>query len=83
MLRLVALVLIAVPALAEGPVMGEHVEVELIAERTGIQPGSAITVGLRMGLERDWHTYWKNPGDAGQEPAIAWELPPGFRAGPI
>ena len=63
--------------------MGEHVEVELIAERTSIQPGVAITVGLRMSLDRDWHTYWKNPGDAGMEPAIEWRLPPGFRAGPI
>jgi DsbC/DsbD-like thiol-disulfide interchange protein len=28
-------------------------------------PGKGFTLGIRMQLEPGWHTYWKNPGDAG------------------
>ena len=32
---------------------------------------------------KDWHTYWKNPGDAGAATEIAWTLPPGWTADAI
>jgi DsbC/DsbD-like thiol-disulfide interchange protein len=28
-------------------------------------PGKGFTLGIRMMLEPGWHSYWKNPGDAG------------------
>ena len=28
-------------------------------------PGKSFTLGIRMKLEPEWHTYWENPGDAG------------------
>lgn len=28
-----------------------------------------------------WYVNWINPGDAGLAPSIAWEVPPGFKAG--
>ena len=34
-------------------------------------------------MEAGWHTYWKNPGDAGSATRIAWTLPPGVSAGEI
>jgi len=36
-----------------------------------------------MKLRKGWHTYWKNPGDAGLPLRITWRLPDGFAAGPI
>ncbi|MEI9965550.1 MAG: protein-disulfide reductase DsbD domain-containing protein [Caulobacteraceae bacterium] len=27
--------------------------------------------------------YWRNPGDAGEAPQIAWTLPPGWKAGAV
>ncbi len=30
-----------------------------------------------------WHTYWKNPGDAGLPTRIEWQLPEGWSAGDI
>ncbi len=39
--------------------------------------------GLRLEMEGGWHTYWKNPGDAGLPPKVNWRLPEGFVAGPI
>ena len=30
-----------------------------------ILSGKGFTLGIKMDLEPQWHTYWKNPGDAG------------------
>ncbi len=77
--------LLAWPAMAVGASSGagRHTEVTLITEHASIQPGRPFTVALRMNLEDGWHTYWKNPGDAGLPLRIEWALPPGFSAGPI
>ena len=29
-----------------------------------------------------WHTYWKNPGDAGLATQLTWAAPPGIEVGP-
>jgi len=60
-----------------------NVEVELLSEGASVQPGRPFHVGLRMRMHDGWHTYWKNPGDAGLPLRIAWDLPEGFTAGPI
>ncbi len=44
---------------------------------------SAITVGLHVELTPGWYLYWINPGDAGLAPEITWDLPSGYRAGPL
>ena len=33
-------------------------------------------------MDREWHVYWKNPGDSGLPTTVDWILPPGFTAGP-
>ena len=30
-----------------------------------------------------WHTYWEFPGDAGIPTELKWDLPPGWKTGPI
>jgi DsbC/DsbD-like thiol-disulfide interchange protein/cytochrome c biogenesis protein CcdA len=35
-------------------------------------------VGVRFKIEKDWHLYWRNPGDAGIPPEVKWTLPSGF-----
>ncbi len=67
------------PALA----LGGNVRVRLITERKAVTPGRPFLVGLHMRIARGWHTYWRNPGDAGLPPRMTWNLPPGFVAGPI
>ncbi|MBI1212769.1 MAG: thiol:disulfide interchange protein [Alphaproteobacteria bacterium] len=72
--------LFALPASAEAT----HVHAELIAEQNGVSAdGGTITVALHQVIEPNWHTYWRNPGDAGEPTAITWQLPPGFQAGDI
>ena len=64
-------------------VRDQHIEVELVSETASIQPGRSFTVALRISHDPHWHTYWKNPGDAGLSTTLDWELPEGFAAGPI
>jgi len=82
---LLAATLLAVVATVAraAPVRTEHVEAELVAERTAIVPGQPLTVALRLAMDRGWHTYWRNPGDSGLPTTLAWKLPQGLSAGPI
>lgn len=79
----VVLAFLAAGELAAQPVKKPHVEAELIAENTAIQPGQPFRVALRLRMEKDWHTYWSNPGDAGMATSIEWKLPEGYTAGEI
>jgi thiol:disulfide interchange protein DsbD len=47
------------------------------------RPRPAALVGLHFKLAPEWHTYWKNGGDAGLPARIRWRLPDGFTAGEI
>ena len=72
------------PTLAHAaPVKTEHVEADLLAQKSAAQPGQALTVALRLKMIPQWHTYWRNPGDSGQPTTIEWTLPAGWTAGPI
>ncbi|QJR16770.1 protein-disulfide reductase DsbD family protein [Usitatibacter palustris] len=78
-----AALVFAATAHAAPVVKTEHVEAQLLAERTGTQPGKPSMVGLRLRMAPHWHTYWKNPGDSGLPTKIQWTLPEGWTAGPI
>ena len=60
-----------------------HIEVELVSQEAGAAPGSTVFVALRQKIQPGWHTYWRNPGDAGDATRIAWTLPAGWTAGDI
>jgi len=64
-------------------VKNAHTEVELIPEFETVSPGTDFWIGLRMRMDPQWHTYWKNPGDSGLATSIEWELPTGFQASEI
>ncbi len=59
------------------------VHARLIAERDSVVPGSTVTVALEQKIRPSWHTYWRNPGDAGAPTEIQWTLPAGWHADPI
>ncbi|WP_425996602.1 protein-disulfide reductase DsbD family protein [Caulobacter sp. DWR1-3-2b1] len=69
-------------ALAE-PVNTGHIEAELVAQDAAAVPGATIYVALRQKIQPGWHTYWRNPGDAGDATKIVWTLPTGWTAGDI
>ena len=59
------------------------VRADLLADTTAVAPGKAFTVGLRLKMAPHWHTYWQYSGDAGLPTKIDWQLPDGYKAGPI
>jgi len=65
-----ALLLIAGAAGAQpfgGP---QHVKPVLAAQTQGAAPGSTLYVALVQTIDHGWHTYWRNPGDAGEPTRI-------------
>ena len=77
---------VALAAGAEAQSLGlghDHVTPRLVAETDGGTPGSTLYVALVQTIEPHWHTYWRNPGDAGEPTTIAWTLPDGWKAGDI
>ena len=75
--------LVAGPAAAQPPSAGRHMQVGLTAESGTVAPGAAVTLALEMRPEPGWHGYWRNPGDAGAEPRVQWQLPQGWSIGPL
>lgn len=70
-------------SVAAGSVHSPHAITQLIAETTGAAPGSTVWVAVVQDLDKGWHTYWRNPGDAGEPTTIHWTLPAGWTAGDI
>ena len=60
-----------------------HTQVQLLVSADTAPPGATIWAGVDLKMDPGWHTYWKNPGDAGIATEIKWQLPPGVRAGDI
>jgi thiol:disulfide interchange protein DsbD len=62
---------------------GRHTRASLLSETDAVRPGRPLTVGIRLQMEKGWHTYWRNPGDSGLPTRARWEIPAGFSAGEI
>jgi len=54
------------------------VHAKIINETESIQPGLPFSLAIKLNIDKNWHTYWKNPGDSGMAPLIEWKLPDGF-----
>lgn len=78
MKRLLAAVMMLVPAFAENPL-----SVALVSEAKAIAPGETFMVGLHLKPPDGFHTYWKHPGIVGLATSVEWSLPPGFHAGEV
>lgn len=82
-------------ALESAAVVSKRVTATLVSETDAIQPNVPFRVGLRLKMAEGWHTYWKNPGDAGvptelmvdgTSPGaspIEWPMPRRISEGPI
>ncbi len=82
----VASMAIASPAAAQfdDDVGDEHpAKATLVSELAGLHPGETQLVGIRFDLQPKWHIYWDGQNDTGLPVTLDWDLPDGFRAGPI
>ncbi|WP_106638719.1 protein-disulfide reductase DsbD family protein [Allosphingosinicella vermicomposti] len=83
-LMMAALMLLGLqaPALAQ-QAGGKNIAVSLLTGAKKVPAGGAIPIAFMMKPKPTWHGYWKNPGDAGAEATIAWDLPPGVSVGDL
>ncbi len=59
-----------------------RVEARLLVDQAAIAPGQSVRVGVLFELDRDWHIYWRNPGQSGLPTRLDWKTP-GTRVGAI
>nr|WP_294529098.1 protein-disulfide reductase DsbD domain-containing protein [uncultured Rhodopila sp.] len=96
LLTLAALVVLwALPVLAmeSAPMSSPRAVATLVSETDAMQPGQPFRVGLNLKMADGWHTYWKNPGDAGAAPELTiaggtaspidWPTPRRVAEGPV
>lgn len=88
MRRLLCLLLLSLtPGLAAAaespPARTSRSVATVVAEAAAVAPGENFRIALRLRLAPGWHTYWRNPGDAGAPPEIELTAPAGAVAGPI
>ncbi|MGI4798906.1 MAG: protein-disulfide reductase DsbD family protein [Janthinobacterium lividum] len=74
------------------PVRSSRVTATLVSDTDQVAAGVPIHLGLRLQMAPGWHTYARNPGDAGlptdltlDVPAgpIAWPVPQRLQEGPL
>lgn len=80
-------------ALESAPVSSKRVVATLVTDTNAMEPGKPFRIGLRLRMADGWHTYWKNPGDAGVAPEftiegatqspIEWPTPRRVAEGPV
>src|SRR5665213_73961 len=83
LMRRFATALVSCLLLTALTVRAAHTQVQLLLSADTAKPGDTIWAGVDLKMETGWHTYWKNPGDAGMATEIKWQLPPGISAGEI
>ena len=99
MIRLaLALLLLAAPgtiklawAAESAAVRSPRLTATLISEFDAVTPGQPTRLALRLRMAPGWHTYWRNPGDAGAPPELTlegagpfqWPMPARQPEGPV
>ena len=57
------------------PVETGHAKVSLVKFDTSLSAKNELFIGIKMDMQKNWHTYWKNPGDSGGPIKVIWNLP--------
>ena len=70
-LKLVLVFLISFNVLGN-PVQTGHAEVSLVKFGKTNDSDVEKYIGIKMDMQKNWHTYWKNPGDSGGPIKVAW-----------
>ena len=61
----------------------EHTEATLLLADRVVRAGDTTQVGVRLRMDKGWHTYWVNPGDSGGATEVKWTLPDGLSVGAL
>ena len=49
-----------------------HANVSLVKFENVKEGKSQALIGIKMDMQENWHTYWKNPGDSGGPIKVKW-----------
>jgi len=60
-----------------------HTQATLVLAAETARPGDTVLAGVRLRMDPEWHTYWRNPGASGMATTVDWELSAGVTAGAI
>lgn len=74
--------LCAIAPAQEGQKTGA-VTLTLAADTAAVEGGKPFTAGVRFEIDPTWYIYWQFVGDIGMPTSVEWELPEGFKAGPL
>ena len=77
-LLFLSLILLSSEAILGNKYVASNSSFEVIPEKDVIANESEIFLVVRFNLDKDWHTYWINPGDSGDPASFNWDLPKGF-----
>ena len=64
------------------PINTGHAEVSLI-KLTSQSEDKNNLIGIKMDMQKNWHTYWKNPGDSGGPIKVEWRTNNNIEIGDI
>jgi len=70
----------ALPAIAAEP---HPVSVRLLCDADLIGPRQTFHVAVRFDVHKEWHIYWKNPGEGAMPPDIELTAPDGYTVGTV
>ena len=73
-----SLILLSSEAFLEKKYVASNSSFEIIPEKNVIANESEIFLIVKFNLDKDWHTYWINPGDSGDPASFNWDFPKGF-----
>jgi thiol:disulfide interchange protein/DsbC/DsbD-like thiol-disulfide interchange protein len=65
------------------PVTSKRGTATMITDTDSVVAGGRVRIALRLRLADGWHTYWRNPGEAGVPTELTVTVPAGATAGPI
>ena len=65
------------------PINTGHADVSLVKYSSNNSQANELFIGIKMDMQKNWHTYWKNPGDSGGPIKVSWSLPDGITVSDI
>ena len=78
-----ALISTALCMISPAAVRSGNSEADWLATSATYAGGKPVQTGIRLVLDKGWHTYWLNPGEGGMKISVIWELPAGWTAGEL
>jgi thiol:disulfide interchange protein DsbD len=81
--KLIAALLLFTTYNFANPINTGHADVSLVKYTSNNSQANELFIGIKMDMQKNWHTYWKNPGDSGGPIKVSWNLPDGVAVSDI